>query len=185
MASLSSPKLSPYRTYLLDSNVLISAWTTTHPVDSVPEFWNVLRDYAQQGIILSVDQVHGELSRKQDALFHWIQKNLSTAFRSTRTPEIAARFGRLQQYVNESTQYTHAAKNEFATIADGWLAAYALEQNCTLVTLEKHNPNKENKIPIPNLCERFGIACCDTTGMLNELQVKLEREWSNDRGLGL
>jgi len=55
---------------------------------------------------------------------------------------------------------------------DGWLVAYSMATGYTLVTLEK-DPNNKKTVPIPRLCQEFGVRYLDTFQMLHELKIKL------------
>lgn len=42
-----------------------------------------------------------------------------------------------------------------------------------LVTEEKYNPMIQTKIPIPNICNQFGVPFIDTFAMLRYLKIQL------------
>ena len=65
-----------------------------------------------------------------------------------------------------------AAKADFATGADGWLVAYALSKRRIVVTHEVLDPGIRRKVPIPNVCEAFGVSYLDTFEMLRQLGVR-------------
>ena len=63
-----------------------------------------------------------------------------------------------------------AAKDQFAQVADGWLVAYAqTRKNHIVVTMEEHAPHAKKKVPLPNVCQEFGIPYTDTFMMLKDL----------------
>lgn len=59
--------------YLLDASLLITANNTYYPVDSVPEYWDWLQHYAEQGKIqmpLEIfEEVKGGPNGSKDRLF--------------------------------------------------------------------------------------------------------------------
>ena len=77
-------------------------------------------------------------------------------------------------WVNGSAQFSNQAKYEFSQGADGWLVAYAMSHNVILVTLETFQPNVKRRVPLPNVCDQFGVARMDTFEMLCELGVRFD-----------
>lgn len=63
-----------------------------------------------------------------------------------------------------------AAKAKFATDADGWLIAAAKQSGYCLVTHETIQPGARARVPMPNVCDEFGISYCSTFEMLRELE---------------
>ena len=68
-----------------------------------------------------------------------------------------------------SRQYTDAAINDFAQVADSYLVATAAAKGMTVVTYEKSNPNSKKRILIPDVCNAFGVPYCDLNDMLRGL----------------
>ena len=85
--------------------------------------------------------------------------------------DVVAAYAQLMTYVQAQDQYSDAAKAAFADHPDGWLMAYALCEGATVVTHEAPNANIKNKVPIPNVCNAFGIPYIDTFEMLRRLGV--------------
>ena len=77
-------------------------------------------------------------------------------------------------WVNGNAQFYPQAKYEFSQGADGWLVAYAMSHNAILVTLETFQQNVKRRVPIPNVCDQFGVARMDTFEMLCELGVRFD-----------
>ena len=80
-----------------------------------------------------------------------------------------ARFYWLAYY---PSRYSHLGYDEAR--ADGWLIAYARALGCTVVTLEIANPNVQRKVPIPNVCDAFGVDYTNTFDMLRALATQFE-----------
>ncbi len=76
-------------------------------------------------------------------------------------------------WVRDQTQFSNAAKANFASGADGWLVAYAVARRRIVVTHELPAPDARRKVPIPNVCEAFDVPFVDTFEMLRELGVQL------------
>jgi len=94
-------------------------------------------------------------------------------FASTEDDDVIAAYREIMIWSQAQTQYTDAAKAEFAAVADGWLVAYALAKGYVIVTLEQFDPNIKRRIKIPNACEAFGVEYIDTFAMMRALGAKL------------
>ncbi len=78
-------------------------------------------------------------------------------------------------WVYSEDQFTDAAKTEFASVADGWLMAYASVNDQIVVTHEEYAPEVKRKVPIPNVCVEFEIEYVNTFEMLHALGEKFVR----------
>jgi hypothetical protein len=74
--------------------------------------------------------------------------------------------------VNTHSQFTDAAKADFASGADGWLVAKAMADNYVVVTREQFRPEIKRKVQIPNVCKPFGVTYVDTFEMLRQLGIR-------------
>ena len=158
--------------YLLDADVLIEAANRYYAFDIAPAFWRKLEDLIGDGRVCSVDWVQKELMKGNDQLAGWAKSNSGDAFRATGEADVVAEYRVVMGRVNDQEQFSEAAKEEFAKGADGWLIAYAKAKRYVIVTEERLNPAIKRKVPIPNVCQAFGIRYVDTFGMLRELGVR-------------
>ena len=158
--------------YLLDSNVFIQAARRYYAFDLAPRFWEALVLQADAGQIRSIDRVKSELKRGKDGLATWAIEAFSAAFASTDDTDVIRSFAEIMTWVQAQGQYSDAAKADFARGADGWLVAYARLNNCVVVTHEVLDPNVRRRVPIPNVCEVFGVIFMDTFEMLRALGVR-------------
>ncbi len=159
--------------YLLDANVFITAKNFYYAFDLAPGFWDSLATNAANGNILSIDYVKRELEAHQDNLKDWIINNFVIAFNSTNDNAVIQSYTNVINWVQNQNQFTDAAKADFARGADGWLVAYAMAKGGIVVTLEILNLNIRRKVPIPNVCQQFGVQFVDTFEMLRQLGVQL------------
>ncbi len=74
-------------------------------------------------------------------------------------------------WVAQSDSYSDAAKQEFADVADGWLIAYARAKEACLVTHE--NEKRKGKVPIPDVCNQFGVEYINTYEMMRRIGITL------------
>lgn len=74
---------------------------------------------------------------------------------------------------SRSGHYLPRALSEFldADEADAFLVGFALADipNRTIVTQEKSEPNRQNRIKIPEPCNALGIDYCNTIEMFRKL----------------
>jgi hypothetical protein len=161
--------------FVLDANVFIQAHRAYYAFDVCPGHWKALLAHHDGARLCSVDRIRGELLAGKDALADWVTHTVPEAlFANTDDPAITGWFGQMMTWVQSRPQFSAAAKAEFATKADGWLVAYARASGCTVVTLEIANPNIQRKVPIPNLCDVFGVEYTNIFDMLRALATQFE-----------
>ncbi len=156
--------------YLLDTGVFVQAHRNYYGLDLCPGFWEALRHFQGEGRLRSLDRVRDEI-REGDALADWIGEAPEGLFVSTAAPEVLAKYGDVMAWAN-AANFTDAAKAEFASGADGWLVAYAAVHGLVVVTHESHEPDRKNKVKIPNACEQFNVERANTFWMLRKLEVR-------------
>jgi hypothetical protein len=172
--------MSVEKKYLLDSNVFIGAHRSYYAFDIAPTFWQSIKDQAQDGKIISIDRVKNELQGfgEGDLLREWSISEFNEWFFPTDTSETLSCYADLMIWTQETPQQEHYrdfAITEFAEehIADAWLIAYAMANDCILVTHEVYDEKNKKKIPIPNVCAEKGVHYIDTFQMFRELGIKL------------
>lgn len=158
--------------YVLDANVFIEAARKYYAFDLAPKFWESLVQHAIEKDIISIDYVKKELLRGKDDLAKWAKEDFSEGFVSTDENDVILSYKDVITWVQNQTQYTNAAKSDFAEGADGWLVAYARIKNHVIVTHEQFNPMIRRKVPIPNVCQAFEMQPIDTFEMLRRLGVR-------------
>src|SRR5690242_15153196 len=81
------------------------------------------------------------------------------------------------RWVQANSQFNSEAKADFAQVADGWLCSYAKANAQHVgVTHEELSPQAKRRVPIPSLCQEFGLDYADPFAMLKDLQVRFR--WS-------
>jgi len=160
--------------YIIDANVFITAHRQLYPFDIAPSFWDQLVEKASDKIIIIIEEVQKELLRNKDSLTEWYTSQ-SSNFTVLRIPnqEVIESYKKIINGINGNNKYKQSAKDEFASIADSWLCAYALAYGETIVTLEKHQTEIKNRIKIPNVCEEFGIKYIDLLQFMRNIGIKL------------
>ena len=61
-------------TFCLDTCVYIESWHRRYPIDVFPSFWQKLDEWADEGLILSTEEVRLEIEKVDDELLKWIKK---------------------------------------------------------------------------------------------------------------
>ena len=143
-----------------------------YPFDVFPSFWTKLINLSENDKILSIDKVKKELcdTSSPDDLSIWCNDQIGEGFFVDTTSCIDI-YADIAKWTIGSTQYTQNAKDEFlqTDLADPWLIAYALKNNCKIVTYESSDPYAKRKIKIPEPCNHFGVECTTPVQMMREL----------------
>ena len=158
--------------YMLDANVLMTAHRDYYAPDICPGFWECIGHYIAAGQLLVIDRVWDEIIYPQE-LVDWLNQTVGGALVPTTAEPVIRAYGEMMNWVQGNHQFLPAARDEFARVADGWLAAYAMANNTIVVTNEVSNPNVRRKVQLPNLCEQFGVGCINTYDMIRELGLRL------------
>lgn len=161
--------------YVVDSNFFIQAHRVNYPLDIAFSFWNKVKELAESGRIISIDKVKSELYDKNDELENWCKANLPEDFFKS-TDKVMAEYSRVSTWaISMSHHYLPNALNEFldADEADAFLVAYSLADlsNRVIVTQEVSQPNRKNKIKIPEACNSINVRFLNTIKMFRELGV--------------
>lgn len=163
------------KTYVLDANVFIEAKRRYYAFAICPGFWNSILGHCETGDLHSIDYIKQELVRGKDDLAEWVtDKAPDELFKSSQESDVIQNYEQIMLWVNRSRQFYEPAKAKFAASADGWLLAYAQAKSFVVVTHEEFAPDAKNKVPMPNICERFDIQYKDTFFMLSALGVQFE-----------
>lgn len=161
--------------FILDSNFFIQAHRITYPLDVAIGFWDKVKKLTAEHKIVSIDKVRDEIYENNDELRAWLETNIQPEFyQTTQNPAVLSRYTDIVRWVNSrSSHYLQRALDEFlqAENADTWLIAYALSLSGDrkIVTYETSEPNRRNKIKIPDVCQHFGISTVTTIEMFRIL----------------
>jgi hypothetical protein len=165
--------MAPTKAYLLDANVFIEAHKRHYAFDICPGYWTALLSHHHGGRLCSIDRVREELVGQSDALSNWAQGLPGSFFVGTDDLKVADVFGGVVTWLQAQPQYFPYAKTEFFAGADGWLIAHAKAHDFIVVTDEVPNPNIRKRVPIPNVCDAFGVGYIGTFDLLRALGVSL------------
>lgn len=159
--------------YVVDSNFFIQAHRASYPLDIATSFWNKVLQLAEDGKIVSIDKVKHEIFKNEDDLKKWCEINLpENFFKDTST--VLPQYSQVARWAaSQGEHYLPNALAEFldADEADAWLVAYALVNPAEniIVTHEISEPNRKNKVKIPDACISNGVRYCNTIEMFRQL----------------
>jgi Domain of unknown function (DUF4411) len=148
---------------LIDTDVFITAKNLYYRYEFCEAFWQWLIDGHQAGLVFSVSQVRNELvdGKNDDLVRQWINEQLPDSFFLPDKKDGATMkaYRPIIQWAASSTHYTKGAKDEFARgdKADAFLVAAAVAHGYQIVTQEKSNLERKNKVMLPDAAKQFGV----------------------------
>ena len=169
------------RTYIVDSDVFITAKNLYYSFDLCPGFWKSVLHHHRQGRIFSVDRVRSELlaGSRTDDLVGWVRDEVPSGFfLPVETGAVLRAYTDIMMWVQRHPRYFDHAKAKFATGADGWRVACARVRDDTVVTNEQSAPESRKEIKLPDVCDQFGVRRDNTFAMLRALNVHFD--WAGD-----
>ncbi len=160
--------------FILDTNVLITAYRLNYPMDVLPSFWEKLLIEAEKESFMLIDKVVDEINKGEDELKSWIKSNKEkiTILNSADINVINSYKEVIKLAVN-NPNYNNIAKDDFAEKADSWLIAHAHAYGYTVVTQEAFDKNIKKRIPIPNICLELNVKCVNTITFLRAIGMKI------------
>jgi len=172
--------------FLLDANAFIEPRDRYYGFDICPGYWTTLLNEHTNNRVFSIDRIRRELvpSKKEDwdDLAEWIdEKAPTTFFKQTEDQAVFDVFQEMVTWAYDSSQFKDAAKTEFASVADGWLVAYAKVNKMVVITHEDYSPEIKKSIKIPNVCVEFDVEYINVFEMLRELGAKFLRSTKRRR----
>lgn len=131
--------------------------------DRFPSFWEKFDTIVQNGSIISVREVHNELTGKfEDDKIERLKKQNDNFFRDLTPEELS--------FITQIYSVKHFQQNldkkkilSGGFFADPFVIAKAWKEKGTVVTEEDNKPNAAR---IPNICDHFDIPCLKLEGFL-------------------
>lgn len=152
--------------YLLDSDTFIQAKNLYYGFDICPGFWNWIDEAVGGCDARSIVKVYDELAAGNDDLAQWIKGRKDDGrFLEVDDTDTQTLFREVAVAV-QNGDYRPPAKAQFLSGADPWLVAKARVIGATVVTMERPEPQAKRRVPLPNLCLRFGVPYIDTFALL-------------------
>lgn len=159
--------------YVVDSNFFIQAHRLNYPLDVASSFWNKVKQLANDGKIISIDKVKQEIYQNEDALKQWCISNLPLNFFKDTAPVMVSYAQVAAWAASQNHHYLPNALAEFlyADEADAYIVAYVLSEiNARIVvTQEISEPNRKNKVKIPEACIALNVQYVNVINMFRRL----------------
>jgi hypothetical protein len=123
-----------------------------------PSFWKIFESSVQAGEIVSVREVYKELKGQgiRPHLNSWIDAHKKIFF--VPTPDETAFIGSIFAIPHFQQLVAERQRLKGIPVADPFVIAMAKVRNGCVVTEEA---KKQHASRIPNICEHFGITCCN------------------------
>ncbi|MFH1486775.1 MAG: DUF4411 family protein [Chloroflexota bacterium] len=158
--------------YWLDADSFIRPYREFYRFQTVPQFWDFLKEKAQEGVIGSPELVlDKELSasdpKEQDALEQWARPLKDVLFLKP-SATVQASYKQVVQYVEGNKTYKRHWVVKFLDGADPWVIAYAKALGGRIVGFETCQPNAKRP-KLPDVAANFGVKCINLWDMLDEL----------------
>lgn len=165
--------------YLLDSNVFIEAKNRYYAFDICPGFWEWMDSVCASGAdVGSIRNVRDELTTGNDDLAEWAKARQDAAwFLKVDDIDTQKIFAAIATDIAGSA-YSAPAQNKFLAGADPWLIAKAKILGATVVTHELPEPHAKKRVPIPNVCEKFGVPFVNTFDTLRQFTASFNWQQS-------
>ncbi|MBQ9259197.1 MAG: DUF4411 family protein [Neisseriaceae bacterium] len=158
--------------YLLDTNIFLQSKNLEYRFSFCNDFWQLLIDLHNAGIIFSISSVRNEIFRGNDYLVEWVKTQLpSSFFLNEHDQETLNRYGDLINWVNNSGLYNPNIIKVFANHehADTWLIAYAAAHQMSIITHETiKRPNRNTKVQIPEAAQVLNVPCVSLYDFLEQ-----------------
>ncbi len=156
------------QTYCLDSNVLIQAWQKYYAPSICPDYWQVLNQLGNKGIIFLPEEVREEIVKTDDELANWL-KDSSIPIYKTDQKVISC----WQKILQKDPLHQFLVDNiKGRSLADPWVISHAMKMNATLVTKEsKETALNTRRIKIPNVCDNMGVRWIDDFDFIREVNI--------------
>ena len=125
-------------TYVVDSDVFITAKNLYYSFDICPGFWKSVVHHHREGRVFSVDRARNELlaGHREEDLVRWVRNEVPQGFfLPVDSAEVVSAYTDVMLWVQRDPGYFDYAKAKFATGADGWLVAYANTDKVLQVTV--------------------------------------------------
>lgn len=166
--------------YVLDANAFIEPRNRYYGFDICPGYWSALVHQHEMKRVCSIDRIRAELvpkyERDWDDIARWIDEQVPESFfKKTEDQKVIKQYQAMVNWVYSQTQFDQAAKSEFASVADGWVMAYAAVNGLVVVTYEQYPPDAKSKVPMPNVGVEFDVVCVDPFKMQRDFGEKFIR----------
>ena len=149
--------------YLMDANIFIQAKNLYYRFEFCQRFWDFLAEAHHADIVFSIERIKAELKKgdSDDPILEWMNHSLPTTFflNDVKDANVMMTYAQIMSWIASNTHYTQQAKNEFARfeVADAFLIAAAKTYGYAIITHEKSQPARKNRVLIPDVAKVFDV----------------------------
>jgi len=158
--------------YWIDTDVYLQAANDVLAFDLAPEFWQLLEERAQQGIIGSPRHVCMELvelSGRDDEIARWAARQRDAGFLFHDPDDsVLEHYTEIADFINQTCDQSEG--DRFLSGADPWVIAHAMAGGTVAVSQEKLAGENSKQVKIPNICVHFSVACIKTDALIRDLK---------------
>lgn len=147
--------------YLIDSNIVINA-VRSYPRDVFPSYWSSFETFVATQTFFFHDTVQEELERRQDSVSSWFQdfvphdQILHVDDAEIESYRLLSKWAAFQR----KPRFDEAAVQEFLNdAADSWIVASAHARDLSIITDEKPQPRRVNRVKLPDAAAALGVHC--------------------------
>jgi predicted nucleic acid-binding protein len=164
--------MSDANKYCLDANILIKAWREYYSPKFCPDYWDILNVLGASDRIFIPSMVRDEITRTEDDLKVWLEmskipiREITTAVTNYLT----------QIFDKDETHRRLVDNTKQRSLADPWVIAHAMHEQCCVVTRESKETSSTKRIKIPNVCENMGVRWINDFALIEELGIKFRCE---------
>ncbi|MDP2743555.1 MAG: DUF4411 family protein [Dehalococcoidia bacterium] len=161
--------------FWMDADSFIEPYRGPYRFETLPQFWDFLKQKAEEGIIASPElllekELTADDPKDSDALEKWAMPLKGIMFLGA-DESVQACYREIVQYVQSNSIYKPHWVTKFLDGVDPWVIAYAKAHGGRVVTFEKPQPEAK-KPKIPDVAKHFKVKCITVYDMLAELKVK-------------
>jgi hypothetical protein len=154
--------------YCLDANVLIVPWNSYYSRKICPDYWKLLERLGHSQRIFIPKIVEEEIARTEDELSQWLKGSGIPVY-----PIEESVTQCLSKIYEVDPVHRYLVDNiRGRSLADPWVIAYAMAQGACVVTKEKKQTARTDRVKIPNVCEKMTVRCIDDFQLIEELGIR-------------
>lgn len=148
--------------YVFDTSALVHLFRYYYR-SRFPSLWDRFTIAVDSRGVISVREVLQEVNQGDDLLTEWATKHRGFF----EAPDIAELefVVRIFRVAHFQSLVRNQERLEGRPVADPFVVAKAKAHDGCVVTQEVRKPNGSR---IPNVCEHFGVACCDIEGFMEQ-----------------
>lgn len=137
-----------------------------YPKDVFPGVWAKISELADNGVLISVEDVYEELKVFDDDVLEWAKEHSNVFVPLDEEIQLTA-----TDILETHTNLLDIKKRKSS--ADPFLVALAINHSCVVVTEERPSGGPD-KSKIPDVCRDYGVSCITLLDMLRSEGLRLD-----------